>query len=193
MRAIYKINHANYFLLLIIALFVNFLTINAQVTEDFTDGDFSTNPSWSGTTGKYIVNGTGQLQSNGSSSSADTLYLITSNTQIDSVEWQFYMHLDFNPTASTNYVKIYLTSDQQDLRDPINGYFLRIGETGSSDTLELWRQDGGTETKILTGKVPYGSSMDANIKVTRDHLGNWALYSDPLAGTAYVNEGSIVS
>lgn len=181
----------NYFFTVCL-VFVKMLTVSGQVSDDFSDGDFSNSPTWSGTTADFVVNGSNQLQSNGDQAAADTLYLTTPNTLLDSVEWQFYMHLDFNPTASTNYVKIYLATDQADLTGSLNGYYLRIGETGSSDTLELWRQDGVADTKILTGNVSYGSTFDANIKVTRDQLGNWTLYSDPTAGTSFVNEGSVL-
>lgn len=186
-----KIKTRSYFLLVFCIVFVNILTNHAQVTDDFADGNFNSNPSWTGTTTKFIINASNQLQSNGSSAAADTLFLATPNTLLDSIEWNFYMHLDFNPSTA-NYCKIYLVSDQPDFTNTLNGYFLRIGETGTSDTLELWRQDGSTETRILTGLVSYGSSFDANIKVTRDPSGNWTLYSDPAAGSNFTNEGTVL-
>jgi len=36
----------------------------AQVVDNFSDGDFTNNPSWSGTTADFIVNGSQQLQLN---------------------------------------------------------------------------------------------------------------------------------
>ena len=42
-----------------ILLFVFILTncaLNAQITDDFSDGDFTLNPTWSGTDADYIVN-----------------------------------------------------------------------------------------------------------------------------------------
>lgn len=161
----------------------------SQVLDDFSDGDFTVSPTWSGSTGKFIVNASNQLQSNGSSS-GDGIYLTTPNSLIDSVSYDFYLKLDFNPTATSNFVKIYLVSDQADLTTAINGYYLRIGETGSSDTLELWRQDGFTDTKILTGNSSFGSTVEANIRVTRDELGNWSLYTDHALGSNYTLEGS---
>ena len=163
----------------------------AQFTDDFSDGDFTSNPAWVGHTTKFQVNN-GMLQSNGSSTSADTLVLTTPSSILDSVEWRFFMRLDFNPTSSTNYVKVYLVSDNSDLQGSLNGYFLRMGETGSSDTLELYRQSGSTETKILTGLSAFGSTTQAAIKVTRDHLGNWRLYVDPTGGSNYNYEGTVM-
>ena len=187
----YKRKYRMSFLATTCLFFVGLLAGFGQFTDDFTDGDFTNSPIWSGTASSFFINDSNQLQSNGSQTVADTLYLTSPSTQIDSVEWQFYMHLDFNPTASTNYVKVYLISDQADLTGSLNGYYVRIGETGASDTLELWRQDGTTSTRILTGNIPYGSTFDANVKVTRDPLGNWTLFSDPTAGSSFSNEGSV--
>ena len=175
-------------------LYLLFILINtnftAQLIDDFSDGDFTTNPTWIGHTAKFQINN-GMLQSNGSSSSADTLVLATASSLIDSVEWRFFMRLDFNPTSS-NYVKIYLISDSSNLEGNLNGYFLKIGETGNSDTLELYRQTGNTETKILTGTSAFGSTTQAGIKVTRDSTGNWKLYVDANGGVNYSYEGGVM-
>ena len=168
------------------------LSVTGQLYDDFSDGDFTTNPTWIGDTMNFQINNDGMLQSNGSTSSADTLVLAASNFIMNNVEWRFFMKLDFNPTSSTNYVKIYLVSDSPELKSSLNGYFLRIGETGQSDTLELFRQSGNSVTKILTGLTAFNSTTQASIKVTLDTSGNWSLYVDPNGGTNYIYEGSAI-
>ena len=168
------------------------LSVTGQLYDDFSDGDFTTNPTWIGDTMNFQINNDGMLQSNGSTSSADTLVLAASNFIMNNVEWRFFMKLDFNPTSSTNYVKIYLVSDSPELKSSLNGYFLRIGETGQSDTLELFRQSGNSVTKILTGLTAFKSTTQASIKVTLDTSGNWSLYVDPNGGTNYIYEGSTI-
>ena len=168
------------------------LSVTGQLYDDFSDGDFTTNPTWIGDTMNFQINNDGMLQSNGSTSSADTLVLAASNFIMNNVEWRFFMKLDFNPTSSTNYVKIYLVSDSPELKSSLNGYFLRIGETGQSDTLELFRQSGNSVTKILTGLTAFKSTTQASIKVTLDTSGNWSLYVDPNGGTNYIYEGSAI-
>ena len=84
------------------------LSVTGQLYDDFSDGDFTINPTWIGDTMNFQINNDGMLQSNGSTSSADTLVLAASNFIMNNVEWRFFMKLDFNPTSSTNYVKIYL-------------------------------------------------------------------------------------
>ena len=168
------------------------LSVTGQLYDDFSDGDFTTNPTWIGDTMNFQINNDGMLQSNGSTISADTLVLAASNFIMNNVEWRFFMKLDFNPTSSTNYVKIYLVSDSPELKSSLNGYFLRIGETGQSDTLELFRQSGNSVTKILTGLTAFKSTTQASIKVTLDTSGNWSLYVDPNGGTNYIYEGSAI-
>ncbi|NNM16677.1 MAG: hypothetical protein HKO56_08465, partial [Bacteroidia bacterium] len=163
----------------------------SQFTDDFSDFDLTTNPTWTGDVGSFITNTDTLLQSNGNNSMGDTLILSTVNTQADSTEWKFYMQLDFNPTETGNFVKVYLMSDVSDFNQALNGYYLRIGETGSSDTLELWRQDGIIDTKILTGLAAFGSSTNAGIRVTRKAGGEWTFYVDPNGGTQYQLQGSV--
>src|SRR5574337_782830 len=79
-----------------------------QINDDFTDGDFSLLPVWNGNSSQFIVNNTKQLQLN--STGADTAYLSTPNTLIDSTEWNCWVKLSFAP-SDNNYVKIYLVSD----------------------------------------------------------------------------------
>lgn len=162
----------------------------SQVKDDFTDGNFSQLPAWSGNSSNFIVNGSMQLQLN--SSGTDTSYLSTPSAMLDSTEWNFWVKLSFAP-SDNNYAKVYLVADQTNLKMPLNGYFIRMGENGSDDSVDLWEQTGTTETKIINGINGHcGKSTNTlRIKVTRSALGNWKLYSDTLGGINYALEGSI--
>ncbi len=114
---------------------------NAQLTENFDDGDFSTNPSWSGNTSDFIVNASSQLQSNNTVANSN-YFLSTPNTLANIAEWEMYIQLNFNP-SSANYVDIYLISSNSDLTIAGNtGYFVRIGNT--DDEISLYRKDAGS-------------------------------------------------
>src|SRR5690606_28417586 len=64
---------------------------------------------------------------------------------------------------------------------------------GTPDEVSLYRQDGTTETMIIDGTNGRlnTSSVPLSVRVTRDQLGNWQLFSDTLGGTNYFLEGSI--
>src|SRR3954470_19880031 len=85
----------------------------AQITDGFTDGNFTSSPSWTGNDTDFTVNSLQQLQLNSSGTSAS--YLRTINTQpLNNCEWNFGIHLNFSPSSS-NYARVFLASNQTDL------------------------------------------------------------------------------
>ncbi|MEP7251670.1 MAG: lamin tail domain-containing protein [Ginsengibacter sp.] len=165
----------------------------AQLTENFSDGDFTNNPSWSGSTSDFIVNASSQLQSNNTVANS-SYFLTTANTLATVAEWEMFVQLNFNP-SSANYVDIYLIASNSDLTSAANtGYFVRIGNT--NDELSLYRQDGGNSiTKIIDGTddVLNKSSNALKLKVSRDAGNQWILSGDfSGTGNAFVAEGSVI-
>jgi hypothetical protein len=162
----------------------------SQISDDFSDGDFSNNPAWAGDASKFEVNGAKQLHLN-APAVTDTAYLSIPNTAINNIEWDFFFRLDFSPSAS-NYLKVYLVSDQQNLKQQLNGYFLKVGENGSNDAIDLYLQQGNTETLIIQGIAGEvaASTNHVSVKVTRDGSGSWAIYADTTGGTNYSPEGT---
>ena len=179
----------------ILISFINLLTfsLQAQFTDDFSDGDFTSNPTWSGDVSEFQISTANELQSNGPAANA-TLHLVTPSTQFQNTIWEFWVKLEFSPSTS-NYVQIFLMSDQADLESDLNGYFIRIGESGSSDGIDLFRQDGSSTTKIIDGSnaiLTSSSSNEARIRVTRDAAGNWLLEADATGGNTFVQEGTVL-
>jgi hypothetical protein len=99
--------------------------LTAQVVDNFSDGDFANNPTWSGTTADFIVNSSQQLQLN--NTVAATSYLSTSHnlSDINDKEWRIWVKQSFSPSSS-NYGRIYLTADNADLTLAQNGYYLQF-------------------------------------------------------------------
>ncbi len=164
----------------------------AQLTDDFADGDFTANPTWSGTTSSFIVNGSKQLQL--SNSVAGTSYLTTSFVNADlsqfNVEWQLYVKQTFSPSGS-NYGRVYLVSDQSDLTQPLNGYYLQFGEAGSNDAIELFRQSGTTRVSICRAtNGAIAASFAVRVKVLRSSSGNWQLFADYNGGSTFLLQAS---
>ncbi|MEL6844825.1 MAG: hypothetical protein AAFP02_16575 [Bacteroidota bacterium] len=179
----------SYRILLLSCLLCYFSQLHAQLQDDFSDGELSNNPTWSGETNLFQVSSDFRLQSNGPAAS-DTLYLSTASSTIDETEWRFSLDYAFAPSTS-NQMRIYLVADQADLEGAINGYYLGIGESGSDDSFDLFRQDGSNSTKIIDGIVGNaGSAVSGIIRVLRDSQGNWQLFRDATASNNFVLEGS---
>ncbi|MCK6650691.1 MAG: lamin tail domain-containing protein, partial [Bacteroidia bacterium] len=158
----------------------------AQVTDNFSDGDFTANPAWTGDGAEFIVNASQQLQLNNTLAGASYLSFPNALASLDNTEWHFYISQTFAPSSS-NYGRVYLVSDQANLEGSLNGYYLQFGEAGTTDAVELFRQTGLTSTSVCRGtNAQIAASFAIGIKVTRDASGNWSLFVDPAGGTAYV-------
>ncbi|MEQ1733435.1 MAG: lamin tail domain-containing protein [Bacteroidia bacterium] len=177
-------------LYLLLALSISTLSTQAQFTDDFTDGDFTANPTWTGDVADYTV-ATNKLRSN-SVLVGSTFYLSTPSTAITNTQWELGVNLQFN-TSGTNVTEVYLASDQANLKATnFNAYFVRIGET--TDEISLWKKVGTTLTKIITGTagVTNVSNNNLKIKVTHDAANLFSLYYDVTGtGTSYTLAGTV--
>jgi len=152
----------------------------AQLTDDFSDGDFTVDPVWSGDSAYFLVEG-GWLRSAGPEATS-TLWLSTPLPLLPAQEWRIRMRLDFDPSSS-NYARIYLASEQPDLEGSLNGYFVQLGEASAtlSDTLDFFRQDGLTTVKLFSAAFPCIGSSTVNVvdlRVLREASGLWQLWAD---------------
>ncbi|MEZ4965295.1 MAG: lamin tail domain-containing protein [Saprospiraceae bacterium] len=147
--------------------------IEAQIADDFSDGDFTQNPVWTGDAANFIVNAAGELQLNAPDAGVSTLF-VQGNIP-DSAIWDLRFRLEFAPSA-TNLLRIFLLADQP---DPAlaNGYLLEAGENGSLDALKLFRQDAGARTLLATGQpgLVAGDPTDIHLRMKRTVAGEWQL------------------
>lgn len=161
----------------------------AQVNDDFSDGDFSDNPSWTGTNDFDASSGILRL----AASSAGDSYLSTSRTQLGATTWEFYFRLAFSPSIN-NQARIYLVSDQPNLGGSLNGYYLQVGQNGSDDVLHFYRQDDGdNHTLLFSGSTSLSSSFELWVQVIRDIGGDWVVNSKTDELSSYTNEISSFS
>jgi len=172
------------------------LILSAQISENFSDGDFTNNPTWSGDMDDFKITNSSAIPPEMKPAlqldmeDSDSSYLSLENTLMDETEWSFWMKLSFNTSANNN-ARVYLTSDQTVLTNPLNGYFVQIGE--SNDSIALFRQEGISSTKIIQGTHAFtGNSTNIlRIKVTRKENGLWEMFSDTEGGTNFVKEGEV--
>ena len=175
-------------LLLILPLFVK-----AQITDDFSDGDFTSDPAWSGTDTCFIVNGDFQLQSK--ALSAGEAYLVMASptkqptcARHDEMEWRFWIRENFSPSTN-NYAEVWLSADVANLSQATQGYFLRFGAKGSDDAIELYRKDLDGENLICKGlEAAIASSFKVAVKVNCDKEGHWSVETDYNNQGVYVTE-----
>lgn len=144
-----------------------------QISETFSDGNFSVNPAWQADTNKWKVSSDLRLQSK-SQLAGDLFYISTSQPLSGSMEWRFNATLQFN-TSSANYVDVFLTATHSNLNSSNNrGYFLRIGST--EDDICLYRKDSFGIVKMLDGPDGFlnTSTNHLSIVVSRDQRNEWS-------------------
>ena len=161
----------------------------AQFVDDFSDGDFTNNPVWSGDVGTFIATAN---ELNSQSAVAGNYYLSTPSTLAANGQWDFFFNMKFS-TSGANYVDVYLMSDVVDVTNPNDGYFVRIG--GTPDEVSLYKIVGGTTTILIdgpNGSVNSSTNNPFDVRVTRDASNNWTLFYDDGAAGSLVAIGSIV-
>lgn len=177
--------------IVILLLYPIFFQAQIFVNDSFSDGNLSANPPWLGETQKFEVNLSNQLQLN-DLSAISPAYLLTSSNIINQATWEFWLRMEFAPSAS-NYGIVYLVSDNPNLTQNLNGYFVQIGGvSGTVDDVSLYRQDGSNSTKLIDGvDGTVGlDPVDVKIKVTKDSAGEWELFIDTSAAkNNYVSQG----
>ena len=156
---------------------------HSQLTLDFSNGNL-TDPLWQGDVDRFVVNSNGQLQLN--TTGAGESYIYTKyKVPVDSIQLDLYFKLQFAP-SNDNYSKIYLFMDNP-IESEANGYYLRLGENGSNDAIQVWKLIDGTPTQMASGTMGAISSDPADariqIKIYRD--GFWTMGSDYSGNTLF--------
>jgi hypothetical protein len=185
-----------YFIALCFVCF-NSSRLAAQLSDDFSDGDFTSNPTWSGATELFSINSMGQLQTIGTAAGQAHLYTSFPSTNLDNKEWQFFVRQTF-AGSDNNQSRIYLAASSEPLTYTgngsagVQGYFLRLGEGGSADAIRLFKDNGtGTPTELAActpGAI--SASFSVRIKITRSESGLWTIFADYSGGTVFVQEST---
>jgi hypothetical protein len=181
---------------LVFLFVVIFSSTGAQVFDDFSDGDFTSNPEWFGDLPEFEISNSSAIPQEMkpalklNSSGSDTSMMYLPNAMMENTEWNFWVKLSFN-TSDNNNARVYLVSDQQNLKGSLNGYYVQVG--GSNDSIALFKQTGLLSEKIISGSNGYtGNSTNVlRIKVTRENNGEWALFSDITGGNNFQPDGFV--
>ena len=174
--------------------------VPAQINDNFSDGNFSTNPTWTGSSDVFIVNPNQELQLNNVASGQSYLSTPTNSTSLANREWRIQVKQSF-AGSENNHSRIYLSANTEDLSylnatsgSNTTGYFLKLGEGGSNDAIKFFRDDGASGVVELGAgtSTSIASSFNINIQVIRDELGNWNVNVDYSGGTNFQQEFSVL-
>ncbi len=177
-------------LLLFLAILAKIANLSAQFTDNFSDGNFSQNPAWSGDT-SHFQQLQGQLALRAPAGVGRST-LVTANRAQLNVSFSGWVRLQFNP-SSANYLDYYLISNHDSLHLPLEGLFLRFGHT--PDEVSLYKQQGNTRTKVIDGPDGMLNYNDNQLlfEVSRDSNWRWLLKVDTSGqGMAWQELGSWV-
>lgn len=177
-------------ILWMVGLFLNSFTFG-QVSEGFSDGEVLHHPVWVGDTARFRVNQAKQLQST-TINRSDTAHLSTINKNILNTTWEFYVQINADPSSS-NQIRIYLASDHANPDSSSQAYFIQIGETGATDSYDMYKKTGKTLQKLIDGPPRTRSSTDTlKIWLMAIHRvdGYWELYSRTDTFSNWQSEGS---
>ncbi|MGY3091389.1 hypothetical protein ACVWYF_004455 [Hymenobacter sp. UYAg731] len=164
---------------------------HAQLADNFTDGNFTANPTWTGDAASFQVN-TQILQSNGPAVTGSAIQLSTPCQASTGTVWEFWANLKLG-TSSGNLADVWLLASQTDLRATNNsGYFVRLG--GTPDEVSLFRKDS-TKTAVLVidgldGTLASATNNVVRVRVTRSTANVWTLERDLTGNRAFVAEAA---
>ena len=158
---------------------------SAQVVDDFSDGDFTRSPAWTGTTDRWTVteiDGDPMLRTDGLAE-ADTIYLATPSG-VSYGTWAFDVrYVDVN-LSNFNGARVFLIASTSDLTGALQGYFLQLG-TNNSDEVRLYRLDGdpgSSSNRVLLGRsaggILDGDAGRLSFEVTRTSAGAWSVQAN---------------
>lgn len=166
------------------------------LVESFTDGNFTANPIWGGTTSTWQIAASSDvaagaansntLRLNMTSASSGTQYLRTQRTASwgTSQSWSFWMGRRAQAATNANHSIVWLWANANNLTSSsIDGYRVRFGDDTGDDNIVLQRVTNNVATDIITSAsaVPNGlTDIGFMVRVTRTSGSVWTLYTSPL-------------
>ncbi|HLW07124.1 MAG TPA: lamin tail domain-containing protein [Marinilabiliaceae bacterium] len=174
-----------FFLVLALFLFVN---TDAQIADDFSDGDFTNNPTWVGLDEWFSIDEVRQSLQLNAPAEAGNAWLSTASNSMENAQWQFSFRMGFNPSSS-NYAQVYLAADQNDPSLISRSLYLVMGTT--ADNISLWEMKGSTKKLLIEGTAGRLdlSAPEGQVRVKRNKGGVIILETN--MGSGWLEEGKV--
>lgn len=175
------------FLSVLLGVFYSFGVLHAQVSENFDGNALSS--TWKGDVSKFEIEDGKLVLSD--EDNAGTSYLSTYSTAIDDCLWETTIRLGFKPSGS-NFVRIYLTSNSIDLTQPMEGYYLQIGN--SDRKVLLYQMKNKTAKKLAESEEDRldSETIELSVKVIRNKDSEWKVYTQLNDEKSFREEFSVV-
>ena len=119
----------------------------AQLHLNFDDGNINS-AEWSGDINHFKINTAGQLQL-AASGAGESVIFTKYKVPADSIQIDLYFKMQFAP-SNDNLSKIYLMIDRPG-EAQANGYYLKLGENGTNDAVQLYKLTNGAPTLVGAG------------------------------------------
>jgi len=168
----------------------------SKLIESFTDGNFTVNPAWGGTTTNWQIvtssdaaagaTNSFTLRLNVASAVSGTQYLSTQQTSAwgSSQSWSCWMGRRAQAATNANHSIVWLWANETNLTtSTVDGYRIRFGDDSGGDNIVLQSVTNGVATDILTssGTVTNGiTDIGFMVRVTRTSGSVWNVYTSAL-------------
>ncbi len=175
------------FLSVLLGVFCSFGVLRAQISENFDGNALSS--TWKGDVSKFeIEDGKLVLSDDGN---AGTSFISTYSTAMDDCLWETTVRLGFKPSGS-NFVRIYLTSNSIDFTEPMEGYYLQIGNADRK--VLLYQMKNKTAKKLAESEENRldNETIELSVKVIRNKDSEWKVYTQLNEEKSFREEFSVV-
>lgn len=151
-----------------------------QLSLNFSSGNIN-EVKWEGNISNFRINPEGQLQLNAPAAGESAIYT-KFKVPADSIQLDLYFKLQFAP-SNDNSGKIYLFTDNI-IEGVANGYYLRLGENGNNDAVQVWKLTAGVPVLMGSGRMGGISAdpADARLSFKIYRNGLWTMSADYTGG-----------
>ncbi len=159
----------------------------AQFSDDFSDGDWTKNPTWSWQADSFIVNAKKELQLN--AKAGGIARIGTSYTCEQAMVWEFLVRMEFAPSQS-NRLRVLLTYSPANGAVPAQAYELIIGEDGSTDKIKLQKFEATTPFVTCQNTFVVNNQVNTRLRIKRDVKNFWTIETDYNGGYVFKQEAA---
>lgn len=150
-------------------------SITSDTNEENFDDLLTTKIEWLGEKEKFVINQNEGVHLADIQQSAKRAHLYFLNDRVQNTRWEFAVKMSFNPSAQ-NYACFFLTSDNTNLKQELNGYYVKVG--GHKDHISLNRREGNRNYELVSSSsfMKNLNTVHVYIRVERNDKGYWRLY-----------------